>query len=520
MAAAQKTRILIFGTGAGGINFYKSCRSRYSVIGFVDNNRQKQGQTLFGKTIHGPHDLSELLFDQIIIASDYYREIHPQLVNELAICASRVSVFHRQLTVFGPFQRLKAHVERLSLAWMCHRPGWLSDGLFHLVFAGQPGTQRFALTWLDEAADYKVQVLRKAQPGGVQGPRYLGREVPKTPIVVPEVALYRFRDGQVCSVSRSVILPQGRLVVERVATAKNADADYSAAQLLYHGNALALARPATQPEHLDKGVLISGGSEVNYYHWVLEILSQLQFLDELPTAFADYPVLMSANSQSIAAIKALIEAIGINRPVVYLQSVASYQVADLLLISAPNNYITNFKGAAYSLANYSFARPEAIRFLRDKARPMAANVARQSLPKRVFLGRKGFLRPYNQAQILARLEPLGFVCVYMEEQDIQHQIAIMANADLIIGPTGAAWTNIIFASPGARALCWMAEEAGAVSCFSNLAAIVGVEMDYLPYQANTSASREIYYKGYAIDAEAIVNWLSQHVRTLPGGVSS
>lgn len=520
VAVEQKTRILIFGTGAGGINFYKSCRGRYNVIGFLDNNQQKQGQTLFGKTVHSPQCLSELTFDQIIIASDYYREIYPQLVNELAIREEQISIFHRQLKAPGPFQRLTASLERFGYTLMCRRQGLVSDLLYRLFFANQSDIRRFALCWLDEADANKVYVFRPARPGSVQGPRYLGHEVATAAVTLPEVALYRFTNGQVCSVSRSVILPGERLVAERVVTAKNANADYSGAHLLYHGQALALARPAPRTELLDKGLLISGGSEVNYYHWVLEILSQLQFLDELPGEYDGYPVLISAHSQNIPAIKALIEAIGISRPVVFLQSVVSYCVTDLLLISAPNNCIPNFKGTARSLAEYSFARPESIQFLRDKALPLAADIARDTLPKQVFLGRKGFLRPYNQAEILAHLEPLGFVCVYMEEQDIQHQVAIMANADIIIGPTGAAWTNIIFATKGARALCWMTEEAGAISFFSNLAAIADVEMDYIPYQAQTSDSRDIYYKGYSIETDTIVNWLKNDVAAIHSGTTS
>lgn len=522
MAAAvkQKTRILIFGTGAGGINFYKRCRGRYNVLGFLDNNQQKHGQALFGKTIYTPQRLNELSFDQIIIASDYYREIYPQLVNELAIREEQISIFHRQLTAASPVQRLTTHLERWGYALMCRRPGLMSDLLYRLFFANQRDIRRFALSWLDEADANKVHVFRPALPGSVQGPRYLGREVAPTAITLPEVALYRFHNGQVCSVSRSVILPGERLVAERVVTAKSADADYSGAHLTYHGKALALVRNAAQPELLDKGLLISGGSEVNYYHWVLEILSQLQFISELPDEYDDYPVLISGHSQNIPAIKALIDAIGIPRPVVFLNSVASYCVADLLLISAPNNCITNFKGHASSLAEYSFARPESIRFLRDKALPLAGSIAANDLPKRVFLGRKGFLRPYNQAEILARLEPLGFVCVYMEEQDIHHQVALMANADIIIGPTGAAWTNIIFASKGSRALCWMAEEAGAISFFSNLATLVGVEMDYIPYQAQTSDSRELYYKGYSIEPDAVVQWLTNDTSPLHSGTTS
>ncbi|MCS3469746.1 capsular polysaccharide biosynthesis protein [Pseudomonas sp. JUb42] len=521
VAANQKnSRILIFGTGAGGINFYKSCRGRYNVVGFLDNNQQKHGQALFGKTIHNPQHLHQLHFDQIIIASDYYREIYPQLVNELAIREEQISIFHNQLTAASPRQRLIAQLERWGYALMCRQPGLISDLLYRLFFSRQRDVRRFALCWLDEADSHKVQVLRPAQPGSVQGPRFVAHEVAATAITLPEVALYHFINGQVCSVSRSVILPGGRLVAERVVTAKSTAADYSGAHLLYHGQTLALVRQAPQAELIEKGLLVTGGSEVNYYHWVLEILSQLQFIGELPGEYDDYPLLISGHSQNIPAIKALIGAIGSARPVVFLKSVAAYCVTDLLLVSAPNNCITNYKGESRSIAENSFARPESINFLRGKALSLAADIDPGSLPKRVFLGRKGFLRPYNQSEILARLEPLGFVCVYMEEQDIHHQVAIMANADIIIGPTGAAWTNIIFATRGARALCWMAEEAGAISFFSNLAAIVGVEMDYIPYQAQTSDSREIYYKGYTIEPDTIVAWLTKDVPVPYSGTTS
>jgi capsular polysaccharide biosynthesis protein len=517
--AAQKTPILIFGTGAGGISFYKNCRARYNVVGFLDNNQQKHGQTLFGKTIHAPQQLGSLAFEKIIIASDYYRDIYPQLVDELAVSEDKISIFHKQLSPPNLRQRCNARLERLGYELMCRREGLISDWLYRLFFKQQSplgSISRCKLRWLDEVSTNKVHVFRPAVAGSVQGPRFVGQATPATAITLPEVALYRFQQAQVCSVSRSVILADGQVIAERVVTAPSADADYSGAHLLYHGRTLALARRG-QNQPIAKGLLVSGGSEVNYYHWVLEILSQLQFIAELPSAYDDYPVLISQHSQNIPSIKALIASLGIARPVVFLNSVTSYCVADLLLISAPNNCVPNFKGSAYSRAENSFARPESIQFLRDKALALTAGIDRESLPKRVFLGRKGFLRPYNQAEVLARIEALGFVCVYMEEQDIHHQVAIMANAEVIIGPTGAAWTNIIFASQGAKALCWMAKEAGELSCFSNLADIVGVEMDYIPYQADTSDSREIYYKEYAIDTDVIVSWLQRTLPTSPSG---
>lgn len=132
----QKARVLIFGTGAGGVNFYKYNRRRYRVIGFVDNNQQKQGQRLFGKLIHAPQQLSSLAFDKIIIASDYYREIHPQLTEKLAINEQKVEVFHgAQISSQLPwFQRIGKRLEQLGYERLCRKPGLISDLLYRLFF--------------------------------------------------------------------------------------------------------------------------------------------------------------------------------------------------------------------------------------------------------------------------------------------------------------------------------------------------------------------------------------------------
>ncbi|AJO81813.1 glycosyltransferase family 61 protein [Pseudomonas sp. MRSN 12121] len=507
----QKARVLIFGTGAGGVNFYKYNHRRYQVIGFVDNNQQKQGQHLFGKLIHAPQQLGTLMFDKIIIASDYYREIYSQLTQTLAIDEQKVEVFHSaQIRAQLPWrQRLNKRLEQLGQELLCRKPGVLSDLLYRLFFQRQD-VRRLALRWLDESDEHKVHVFRPRQQGSSQPPRFVHHAKPAITLEFPEIALYHFRQGQVCSVSRSVILPGEQLILERVPTATSANADYSAAHLLYHGQRLALVRTG-HPIELKKGLLISGCNELNYYHWTVEVLSQLQFVAELPAQYADYPLLISKSSQDIPSIKALIEAIGVDRPLILLENITSYQVADLLMISAPNNMIPNFKGVAQNSASSGFTRSDSINFLREKALGLAGDIPVSALPKRVFLARKGFLRHYNQSEILELLKPYGFTCVYMEEQDINHQIAIMANAEVIIGPTGAAWTNLIFASKNARALCWMAEEYGELSCFSNLAAIVGVEMDYIAYQVGSTDSRELYYRNYRVDAKSVENWLQQHL---------
>lgn len=457
--------------------------------------------------------------DKIIIVSDDYREIHRQLLQKFAINEQEISVFQATTELQIAWQqRCRKRLKLTAHDLMCWRTGLLSDLLYWSLLRrrSQPhdNIRRVPLRWLDQADVNRVHLFRIAEDSSVQGPRWIGQTVAAQAIELPAVALYHFHHAQVCSASRSILFPDlpggAEIVVERVTTSTLAPADYSGAHLVHHGQALALVRlgPA---ERLTRGILISGCNEVNYVRWVLEILPQLQFLDELPDCYADYPVLISAFSQKIPSIKALLDGIGLKRPVIFLSSITAYLVADLLLISAPNNFIPNRKDSTARLAEDSYVRPESLDFLRDQASALTATVHAQTLPKRVFLARKGVLQQYNQAEVITLLTSYGFTCVYMEDQDIAHQIAIMANAECIVGPTGAAWTNILFASAGARALCWMAEEWGQLSCFSNLAAIVGVDMDYLSYRAGTADSRALHAKEYRIDVDKIHRWLQQHL---------
>lgn len=510
----RKERILIFGTGSGGMNFYKICRSRYRIVGFLDNNKQKHGHKLFGMPIYSPQSLGALMFDKIIIASDYYVEIYTQLTSQLGVDENRIEVFHSsQLLAFSWWRQFKKRLEQLSHKIMCSQPNWISTLLFHLHYGrwrGCSNTKLMPFNWLDTQRNLRVHVFRDAMPGVVSGPAYLDCPRAMANITLPEIALYRLTDGQICSVSRSVILPDQKLVIERVEPANVQNADYSCAHLLYHGEKLALVRQ-DQPELIDKGILISGGSETNYYHWMLEVLSQLQFIDEIPAEYNDYPILISVSSQKISAIKTFIDAAEINRRFIYLNNITSYRVRDLLLITPPNNLVANLKDTAWSNVVNSYVRKESIDYLRHVAFQICLSSASTMLPKRIFFARKDFIRHYNQNEIMDALSVFGFAFVYMEDLSFCEQVSLMAQAEIIVGPTGAAWTNLIFASPGTKALCWMARDAGDLSCFSNIAYTLDIDLNYLSYEVGTSNTREIYYASYTMDPNLIVDWVKNNL---------
>lgn len=504
----SKSKVLIFGTGAGGRCFYKDNCKRYNVIGFIDNNQQKQGELFLGKRVFAPQEISMLDYDKIIIASDYYVEIFEQLTAVIKVNKERIFFF------FDLNSNDKHWLRQFLLAFeslmdemICNAPKFISYFLYQIRYK-KSNVKLLPFYWLDQQADACVYQFMPAISGVVYGPRFVGRNQVVENVELPAVNLYRFSNGQVCSASRSILFKDTSVIIERVATSISDAAEYNGGHLLYHGNKRCLIRQDSY-EIIDKGIVITGCSETNYYHWMIEILSQLQFVSKISDKFSDYPVLISARCERIPAISMLVNVMFKGKRIL-LNSNKQYLVSDLLVLSAPNNLVANSKSnqKQWSAAD-CFARKESIDYLRGQAFNLVDESVVDSFPKRIFLARKPVLRQYNQEQVESILAEYGFCSVYMEDLDIRQQVALVSNAEFIVGPTGAAWTNIIFASKGTKALCWMAEEFGDLACFSNIAEIVGVEMDYIGYQGGTSDSRKLYYQGYKIDLAKVSGWINE-----------
>lgn len=508
----MRQRVLIFGAGSGGVSFFKRNRHRYEVIGFLDNGKSKRGSLVHGVPIYAPEDISLLVYEKIIIASDYYREIYDQLINEIGIDKNKIEFFFNcQLKHHGWYDCLSRHMSFLLMELICKDIFIVSGLLFNLYkfFSGEQ-LSRIAIRWLDEQSDNKVCSFRPAEPSMVHGPKFIHGPYRKEQILLPDISLYRFSHVEVKSVSRALKLSSDEIILERVTTAKTKNADYRSSRVAYHGHVYALVRDEKAID-IPVGILINGFSETNYYHLVLEVISQLQFVKDIPDLFSKYPILLPAHCKKIPAISKFIDSILSDKNIIYLHTAECYRVYDLLYINMPNGLVPNLKiNAKYDVSN-SFVRLESLKYLRDSAYALCADEKKIDSPKRIFLGRKPGLRSYNQDELVDRLFEYGFTCVYIEDFSFCQQVELMRNAEFIVGPSGAAWTNIIFARSEAKALCWMAEEWGDLSCFSNLASALNIDMKYLTYTAGTSDCRELYSCQYLISVEDVVKWVALNV---------
>ncbi|MEO8617238.1 MAG: glycosyltransferase family 61 protein [Luteolibacter sp.] len=86
----------------------------------------------------------------------------------------------------------------------------------------------------------------------------------------------------------------------------------------------------------------------------------------------------------------------------------------------------------------------------DLLRQQLIPPAHQKGPERLYLSRSGRRRCLNDKAIIERCKELGFVVVDESSRTIAEQISLYRDARILFGPHGSAFTNMVWAAPGAH----------------------------------------------------------------------
>ncbi len=102
----------------------------------------------------------------------------------------------------------------------------------------------------------------------------------------------------------------------------------------------------------------------------------------------------------------------------------------------------------------------------------------QDLPRRIYIDRRGSaLRPLlNEDEVIAHLQPAGFVAVKPEALSLADQVRLFRGAEAIVAPHGAGLTNLGYCRAGTVVL-EIFMDAYVNWCFRRLAAVRGLRYD-------------------------------------------
>jgi capsular polysaccharide biosynthesis protein len=359
------------------------------------------------------------------------------------------------------------------------------------------------LTWMDSFEAGPRGLLRASSTSTAYGPRFADSPAQTAVVHLPAVHFNVIARARVSAASSSVVVGESRALIERAVSPDPAMCSYAAGHIVDHDTKAALVR-IKPPKRIERGIFLGGNGGFNYYHWLIEHLSKLEFVPRLPEQYRRFPLLVS---EEVLRIPSLAETLAVFAPgfeTIGLERHGAYVVDELVYINAASSLPFNLRDGLQLQTSHTAIDARSVDFLRERALEVAGGKANGRVySRRIVLCRKGYRRDYNQDEVCERLAPLGFTRVYMEDLGFAEQVRTASHAEVLVGPTGAAWTNLLFCSPGAKAVCWMAKENGSFSAYSSLASLVGVDLRYVTYTAGASSTVTLYRQDYVVDLDAI-----------------
>lgn len=233
-----------------------------------------------------------------------------------------------------------------------------------------------------------------------------------------------------------VELPQGRAWADHFTSAVFTDQDVLITELsLGSAELVALSEQLPPPQHLDgNGALLSVAGGSMFCHWLLNLLSRLRLLEEAgwPIEQLDW---IAVNEQ--------------NYP---------YQLETLELLGIPHHKLIASNPYYRHITADRLIVPSRV----DRATPWICHTLRRLFLHPDILGsiaphdrlyisrdRANYRRVVDDQRLsdwLVRVQ--GFKIVLLETLSFAEQVALLAQAKVVVAPHGAGLTNLVFCQPG------------------------------------------------------------------------
>lgn len=305
-----------------------------------------------------------------------------------------------------------------------------------------------------------------------------------TPVMLPDTYVAEVRDALIMPGHELILVDQERRALyDRLAFFKDWHALRADEYLLMNSDTHVFFQAReTAKERFEAGIFLLTEAMNNYAHWVAEQLPRLLLLEDMPQ-YDGLPILISDKlyRQQIEALEFLV---GDRYPIHILDIDHSVAIDRLIYPSILTAYHKRqYRPGEYSTAADGALHPESIHYLRESILPRLQSPTprrRRFWISRKKQYRKGQRRLLNEADIEALFLEHGFETVFPEDMSFTEQVKLFSEAEMIAGPGGSAFMNIVFALPDARVLILTKDHPQVnYHYFSNIARIIGQSVAYV-----------------------------------------
>jgi hypothetical protein len=225
-------------------------------------------------------------------------------------------------------------------------------------------------------------------------------------------------------------------------------------------------------ERYRAALFIGTRAPYNWYHWLANLLPALHVANG-GNISEDVPLLLP---EEVTHTPQMLQSLGLflgDRPVALLRRDTLVRVDHLFWADSPVD--DGPFAQPHENRNPLTLHPRAMADFRDHVLQVLGSRRRsRGATSRIFLSRRATsARSYNGEVVELWAKEYGFETVLLEELSFSEQVVLFHSATHLIGPTGAAFTNVLFAQPSLRALRLHGGANGFENYFANLATVSG-----------------------------------------------
>lgn len=305
--------------------------------------------------------------------------------------------------------------------------------------------------------------------------------------------------------TRIIINSDRELLHDELADFPDSDFGIKTPYRLYkYDDGRAVAKVKTiEYNHIERGILISCDHDNNYFHWMVECLPKLLLIE----SFSEYdglPILIGEelHPNFIAALN-LINKTG--RPIIRLKEDCIYSVDTLVYPSDLSRVLDRYSG------NICFEKDVVLsgKWIRKLINCIATEAKETQFPwRKIYLTRRSgtYRRLLNEDEIEVAMLQEGYEVIDLSSCSLDYQRILFSQAKLIVAPTGATVTNLIFCKPGIKFVTLFSDHEGLnYYLWQQLATIAKVEFYY--YIGKRAFVHDSFHDDFYIPIRQLVDTL-------------
>lgn len=188
-----------------------------------------------------------------------------------------------------------------------------------------------------------------------------------------------------------------------------------------------------------KVAVLAGLSGNVYFHWMVDVLPRLEILQRQGIDWAEIDWFLVNSCQS-AFQRQTLEILGIPLHKILESDRHPHIRAEQLIVPSFASYM-------------GWLSEHGLKFLREAFLPKAmALYGETNYPERIYISRAKakYRKIFNETELTDVLSQYGFVSVCLESMTFLEQVALFANAKVVVAPHGSGLTNLIFCNQGTK----------------------------------------------------------------------